>query len=64
MATVYPKRPRSPRDRQRFSAYFSRDVDGVLFQLRINTTIRLIGILMASLDCELLKHAVCTKIPE
>lgn len=62
MASVSPEHPRNPRDRQHFSAYFPRDVAGVLFQLRINTTIRFIQALIASLDYELLKHAVCTKI--
>lgn len=34
----------------------------VLFQLRINTTVRLMGALIAPLDYELLKHAVCAKV--
>lgn len=34
----------------------------VLFQLRINTTVRLTGTLIASLDHELLKHAAYTKV--
>lgn len=62
MASVNPECPRSPGARQRFSARFPRGVAGVPFQLRINTTIRLIQALIASLDYELLKHAVCAKI--
>jgi len=64
MASVYPEYPKSPKDRQLFSACFPRGVDGVLFQLRINTTIRLIRALIALLGYELLKHAVCTNISE
>lgn len=62
MASVYPEYPRSGRDGQRFSAYFPHGVNDVLFQFTVNTAIRLIGVLIALLDYELLKLAVCTKI--